>query len=94
MSNGDIIEVRSTELPDGSLVQTFTDITKRCEAEAHVARLASQDPLTGLANRRVFGATLDEISRQFGSSPDEGGRNERSVAAPRASRAMAMRRMM
>jgi diguanylate cyclase (GGDEF)-like protein len=84
MSNGDIIEVRSTELPDGSLVQTFTDITKRCEAEAHVARLASQDPLTGLANRRVFGATLDEISRQFGSS-QTGGRNERSVAAPRAS---------
>jgi len=67
MPNGNIIEIRSSELPDGSLVQTFTDITKRCEAEAHVARLASQDPLTGLPNRRVFRATLDKISCQYGS---------------------------
>jgi diguanylate cyclase (GGDEF)-like protein len=80
MPNGNIIEIRSSELADGSLVQTFTDITKRCEAEAHVARLASQDPLTGLPNRRVFGATLDEISRQFGSSQS---RDELGVAAPR-----------
>jgi diguanylate cyclase (GGDEF)-like protein len=84
MPNGNIIEVRSSQLPDGSLVQTFTDITKRCEAEAHVARLASQDPLTGLPNRRVFGATLDEISRRFGSA-QTGGRNEQSVAPPRGS---------
>ena len=60
MPNGSVIEVRSGHLPDGSFVQTFTDITKRCEAEAHVARLASEDPLTGLPNRRVFRATLDQ----------------------------------
>ncbi len=64
MPNGTVIEVRSGHLPDGSFVQTFTDITKRCEAEAHVARLASEDPLTGLPNRRVFRATLDEVSQQ------------------------------
>ena len=63
MPNGTVIEVRSGHLPDGSFVQTFTDITKRAEAEAHVARLASQDPLTGLPNRRVFRATLDQMSR-------------------------------
>jgi diguanylate cyclase (GGDEF)-like protein len=63
MPNGSVIEVRSGRLPDGSFVQTFTDITKRCEAEAHVARLASEDPLTGLPNRRVFGVTLDQMSR-------------------------------
>jgi diguanylate cyclase (GGDEF)-like protein len=85
MPNGNIIEIRSSELPDGSLVQTFTDVTKRCEAEAHVARLASQDPLTGLPNRRVFRATLDKISRQFGASQTGGG-NEQSVAAARGSR--------
>ena len=84
MPNGNIVEIRSSELPDGSLVQTFTDITKRCEAEAHAARLASQDPLTGLPNRRAFGARLDEISRQFGSS-QTGGRNEQSVPAARGS---------
>ena len=84
MPKGNIVEIRSSELPDGSLVQTFTDITKRCEAEAHAARLASQDPLTGLPNRRAFGARLDEISRQFGSSPT-GNRSEHSVAAARGS---------
>ena len=63
MPNGTVIEVRSGHLPDGSFVQTFTDITKRWEAEAHVARLASEDPLTGLPNRRVFRATLDQMSR-------------------------------
>jgi diguanylate cyclase (GGDEF)-like protein len=63
MPNGTVIEVRSGHLPDGSFVQTFTDITKRAEAEAHVARLASQDPLTGLPNRRVFRTTLDQMSR-------------------------------
>jgi diguanylate cyclase (GGDEF)-like protein len=64
MPNGTVIEVRSGHLPDGSFVQTFTDITKRAEAEAHVARLASEDPLTGLPNRRVFRTALDQISRQ------------------------------
>ena len=63
MPNGTVIEVRSGHLPDGSFVQTFTDITKRAEAEAHVARLASQDPLTGLPNRRVFRSALDELCR-------------------------------
>src|SRR5437764_4297384 len=64
MPSGKVIEVRSGHLPDGSFVQTFTDVTKRCEAEAHVARLASEDPLTGLPNRRVFGTTLDQLIRQ------------------------------
>jgi diguanylate cyclase (GGDEF)-like protein len=64
MPNGTVIEVRSGHLPDGSFVQTFTDITKRAEAEAHVARLASEDPLTGLPNRRIFRTALDQISRQ------------------------------
>ena len=63
MPNGSVIEVRSGHLPDGSFVQTFTDITKRWEAEAHVARLAAEDPLTGLPNRRVFRSTLDQMTR-------------------------------
>ena len=67
MPNGHVIEVRSGNLPDGSFVQTFTDITKRREAEAHVARLASEDPLTGLPNRRVFRASVEELCRLYGS---------------------------
>jgi diguanylate cyclase (GGDEF)-like protein len=64
MPNGTVIEVRSGRLPDGGFVQTFSDITKRCEAEAGIVRLASADPLTGLPNRRVFGATLGQMSQQ------------------------------
>src|SRR5204863_2971885 len=63
MPNGTVVEVRSGHLPDGSFVQTFTDITKRVEAEAGVARMAAEDPLTGLPNRRVFRATLDAMAR-------------------------------
>jgi diguanylate cyclase (GGDEF)-like protein len=65
MPNGSIIEIRRSELPDGSFVKTFTDITQRREAEARVARLASEDPLTGLPNRRVFRATLDDLCRRY-----------------------------
>jgi diguanylate cyclase (GGDEF)-like protein len=71
MPDGTVIEVRSGQLPDGGFVQTFTDITKRAEAEAHVARLASEDPLTGLPNRRVFRATLDQTSRRQERSQHE-----------------------
>jgi diguanylate cyclase (GGDEF)-like protein len=62
MASGAIIEVRTGHLLDGGFVQTFTDITKRREAEARIARLASEDPLTALPNRRVFRAALDQIS--------------------------------
>jgi len=67
-ANGKVIEVRSECLPDGGVLHTFADITKRCEAEAHIARLAAEDPLTGLPNRRVFSAALDQISGQQSAS--------------------------
>jgi diguanylate cyclase (GGDEF)-like protein len=72
MPNGSIIEIRSGQLPDGGCVQTFTDITKRREAEAHIARLASEDPLTGLPNRRVFRSALDEISQRRRAGANHG----------------------
>ncbi len=64
MPNGAVIEVRTGRLPDGGFVQTFTDITRRREAEARIERLASEDPLTGLPNRRVFRSALDRIASQ------------------------------
>ena len=52
--NGTVLEVRSTPLPDGGFIRTFTDVTRRHEAQEAVVRLASEDALTGLANRRAF----------------------------------------
>lgn len=60
-SDGAFIEVRKAWLPDGAFVQTFTDITKRRQAEAYITKLASEDPLTSLHNRRVFRAKMQEL---------------------------------
>ena len=40
---------------------------------AHVARLASEDPLTGLPNRRVFRSTLDQMCGRSGSTASGAG---------------------
>lgn len=79
MPDGTVLEVRSGHLPDGGLVQTFTDITKRVHAEAHIARLASEDSLTGLLNRRGFRSALQEIRGQDGAGPAAPGRAEYAV---------------
>jgi len=52
-------------VPDMSwAMATFVDITERKEAENRIQRLALEDPLTGLANRRAFTETLkSSISR-------------------------------
>jgi diguanylate cyclase (GGDEF)-like protein len=71
MRNGTVLEVRSGHLSDGGFVQTFTDITKRWEAEAHAARLASEDPLTGLQNRRVFRSALDQMNQERDRGHDD-----------------------
>ena len=64
MPNGAMVEVRTGPLADGGFVQTITDITKRRAAEARITRLASEDPLTGLPNRRIFRSVLDRITPQ------------------------------
>jgi diguanylate cyclase (GGDEF)-like protein/PAS domain S-box-containing protein len=52
-------------VPDLSwAMATFVDITDRKQSENHIQRLALEDPLTGLANRRAFTETLKaSISR-------------------------------
>ena len=78
--DGLFIEVRKTKLPDGGFVQTFTDITNRREAEARIARLASEDPLTKLPNRRVFRSKLEElIGRQRVPCADDGKQRDFAV---------------
>jgi len=67
-SDGAFIEVQKTWLPDGAFVQTFTDISKRRQAEAYIAKLASEDPLTSLHNRRVFRTKLQEFCEAVSQS--------------------------
>jgi diguanylate cyclase (GGDEF)-like protein len=62
--NGTCIEVRTTPLPDGGLVRTYSDISERKRSEALIEHLARHDSLTGLANRRHF---LDQLARNLGS---------------------------
>ena len=52
--DGRVLEIRASDLPDGGMVRTFTDVTDRKRAEATIAELATHDDLTGLANRALF----------------------------------------
>ncbi len=61
--NGTVLEVRSARIEDGGFVRTFTDVTNRRKAQSEADRLASQDVLTGLANRRVMSDALDRLTK-------------------------------
>ncbi len=63
--NGTLLEIATNLLPDGGFVRTFTDITHRRQAQETVARLASEDALTGLANRRLFREQLESRCQQY-----------------------------
>jgi diguanylate cyclase (GGDEF)-like protein len=58
--NGLVLEVRTRSLPDGGFVRTLTDVTHRRQAQEAAVRLASEDALTGLANRQQF---KDELAK-------------------------------
>jgi len=54
VSNGTIVEQRSTPLPDGGSVHTLTDVGHDRRLRAKLHRMATTDPLTGVSNRRHF----------------------------------------
>lgn len=73
--DGVVIEVRSTRLADGGFVRTFSDITQRRLAQSNADRLASEDVLTGLANRRTLTEALERILSEQAIAPSDPTRN-------------------
>ena len=62
--NGCFLEVRTTPLPDGKAVRTYTDITDRKRAEQRVDFLANHDAMTGLPNRVLLNDRLSQALAQ------------------------------
>eukprot|EP01037_Dinobryon_pediforme_P014824 gene14824-14958_t len=60
MPDKSVVEQRVVQLPDDGFICTFTDITARWNAENQAARLACEDALTGLFNRRGFYQAMGE----------------------------------
>jgi len=58
--NGKIILAVHAPMPGGGWIGTHEDITLREQAAAKITHAAHHDNLTGLANRTLFNATLDE----------------------------------
>ena len=61
--NGTVLEINAKPLPDGGVVRTYADITERKRAQANIARMATHDELTGLANRTLF---RERVSQAIG----------------------------
>ncbi len=59
LPNGVLLEMRTRPLPEGGLVQTYTDITARAAAEEMLGVAAARDHLTGLANRNGFAQKIE-----------------------------------
>jgi diguanylate cyclase (GGDEF)-like protein len=62
--NGSFLEVRTTPLPEGKAVRTYTDITDRKRAEQRIDFLAHHDGMTGLPNRVLLNDRLTQALAQ------------------------------
>ena len=62
LSEGRIVAISHSPMPNGGWVATYEDITARRAAEAQIAHMARHDALTGLPNRIVLSERLDEAA--------------------------------
>lgn len=60
--SGTAITLSHSCLPQGGWVSTFEDVTEARRTEARISELASQDGLTGLANRRAFNIAMSDLT--------------------------------
>jgi diguanylate cyclase (GGDEF)-like protein len=52
--DGRVLEIRGTPLPEGGFVSTYSNVTERRRTEEMVAKMATHDELTQLANRYML----------------------------------------
>jgi diguanylate cyclase (GGDEF)-like protein len=69
MADGRILAVAVQPLKHGGWVAVHEDVTRQREVETHIAKLAQNDSLTGLANRRVF---REELERRCATADGQG----------------------
>jgi diguanylate cyclase (GGDEF)-like protein len=67
MMDGRTIQVTVQPLANGGWVALHEDVTEQRRAQAHIAKLARQDTLTGLANRLLFREELEDACRRLES---------------------------
>jgi diguanylate cyclase (GGDEF)-like protein len=58
--NGVTLEIHATDLPDGGVVQTISDVSERKRKEIQIAHMARHDALTNLANRTLLNERIDQ----------------------------------
>lgn len=64
LANGRNVEVNGSVLPNGGLITTYSDMTKRKQQEETIRQIALTDSLTKLANRNMFRLCLqNELAR-------------------------------
>ena len=71
LSDGRVIEAIYNPMAGGGWVVTYSDVTARRQAEAHVAHMARHDALTDLPNRTLFGERLVEALADAGETDPE-----------------------
>jgi diguanylate cyclase (GGDEF)-like protein len=52
--DGRVLEIRGTPLPEGGFVTTYSNVTERRRTQEMVAKMATHDELTQLANRYML----------------------------------------
>ncbi|MHB1103847.1 MAG: bifunctional diguanylate cyclase/phosphodiesterase [Devosia sp.] len=67
LRNGRIISIAHQPMAGGGWVSTHADITEKRRVEAQIAHMARHDALTGLPNRVLFRANVEEGLRHLGT---------------------------